>query len=218
MLSNCLIPTYFLDEYQISDYKFVKGKSGICNTCMSNCNMTYTTYIICDKICTKTCYLCHIIINFKKYHSNKIFLIKSKMSQLDIIKEILKNYNNQKQIPNPIVLDKSCELISNLNLNDYIENSTHFLDVKIYFNPNILGHLENMTQNMFSKKKTEDNLSLLNYNHIVSFYNELKKLKIHNISNIKNKKVNNDILNSEKSFQNKQKNIEILMKIKKELI
>lgn len=220
MFSDHLIPTCCLDEHQIIDYNFAKSKSGICNVCSSNCNISYNTFIINDKICTKTCYLCHIIINFKKYHSNKIFLIKSTMSQLTIIKSILDNYNNYKQIPTPLEVDKSCKLICNLNLNDYIENQNSFSDVKIYFNPNVLSHLENLTQNMFCKQKVEDDTSLSNYSYIVDFYNDLKKLKIHNIVNTcdKNTKVHEDILNSDKSFSNKQKNIQIIMKIKEKIL
>lgn len=216
MFSNYLVPTCCFDEQHIIDYNFVRVKSCVCSACESQCNVSYTTYIVSDKICIKTCYLCHIVMNFKKYHSNKIFLIKSKMNQSEIIKKILDNYNNYRQILNPIDVDKSCKLVKNLNLNDYFENPNNFPDVKIYFNPNVLSHLVDLTQNMFCKQKFEDDTTLSNYSYVTDFYNDLNKLKTHNVNNVKTIKLHNDIKNSDKSFDIKQKNVQIIMKIKKE--
>lgn len=220
MFSNYLVPTSCSEEQHIIDYNFVRGKTGICNVCSSNCNVSYTTYIInahIGKTCTKTCYLCHVVMNFKKYHSNKIFLIKSKLTQSEIIKNVLDHYNNYRQIPNPIDVDKSCKLVKNLNLIDYFENPNNFPDVKIYFNPNVLGHLVDLTQNMFCKQKFEDDTTLSNYSYVVDFYNDLTKLKTHNIANnTKIIKLHDDIKKSDDSFRIKQKNVQIIMKIKED--
>lgn len=218
MFSTHLVATCCFDEQHIMDYNFAKGKSGVCGTCGSNCNVSFTTYIVANNICVKTCYLCHIVMNFKKYHSNKIFLIKSKLSQLEIIKKILDNYNNYRQIPNPITVDKSCKLIKNLNLIDYMENPTNFPDIKLYFNPNVLGHLNCVIQNMFSKQKVEDDMTLSNYSYVVDFYNDLSKLKTYDVVNINPIKIHEDLHMSDLSLIVKHKKSQIIMKIKEDLL
>jgi hypothetical protein len=157
------------------------------------------------------------VINFKKYHSNKVFLIKSELSQLQIINEILDKYNNYRQIPLPTEIDKSCKIVKGLNLDDYIRDPRKFTDIKIYFNPNVLSYLVDLTQNMFSKQKFEDDMSLSNYSSVVDFYKKLDMMKVHNISN-KNLVLCEDLQNADNSFSAKKKKMEIITKIKKDLL
>lgn len=218
MFSNNLIPTCCDEEQHIMDYKFAKSKTGICNVCSSNCNISYTTYILDDKICTKTCYLCHIVMNFKKYHTNKIFLIKSEMSQLQIIQSILDSYNNYRQILSPNACDNKCKLVKNLKLHDYMRNPNNYPNIKIYFNPNVLGHLVDLTQNMFCKQKFETDTSLSNYSYVIKFYDELNNLKTYSVNNKYNSEIDENIAESEKSFNQKYEKLQFIKKLKEKLL
>ena len=156
-------------------------------------------------------------MNFKKYHANKIFLIQSEMSQLEIIRLILDNYTNYRQIPEPSICDNKCKLVKNLRLTDYINSPSKYPNIKIYFNPNVLSHLADLTQNMFCKQKFESDTSLSNYSYVVKFYEELKNLKTHSFKNTDNVKINENIKESQKSFEQKHKKIQLVNRIKEEL-
>jgi hypothetical protein len=215
MFSNKLIPTRCEKEQQIIDYTFIKSKISTCGVCNSKINMMYTTYLLGDNKCTKTCYLCHIVLNFKKYHSNKIFLIESTLSQLEIIQKIITYYNDYKQIPNLNLIDNSCKIIKNIRINDYIDNYKDYPKIKIYFNPNVLSYLTDLTQNMFCKKYVEDN-TLSNYTYVVNFYDENEKTK--KCTSYKNRQLSEKSVDeTTMSFTNKHKNLQILNKIKSQI-
>jgi len=218
MLSDFLFPTLCTETYDIKKYKFIKEQQGKCGMCLSMCNKKYITYIENEKICTKTCYLCHIIVNFKKYHLNKIFLIDSQLSQLEINQNILNYHMNYKQIPLPNIIDNSCKIIKGLTFYDYMQNTSLFTNLKIYFNPNVLSHMIDITPSFFSKKPTENDLTFNNYLYISNFYDELNKIPQFIIKNKKKYEKNTELIESEKSFQIKINKLNTMSKIKSDLL
>jgi hypothetical protein len=219
MFSDQLIPNYNLSELPVINCKFVKSSdSCTCNICSSQYNIGYTTYIYEKCIAIKTCYLCHVIVNFKKYHSNKIFLIKSKMSQVDINRSILEYYSNYRYIPNPTQIDKSCKLIINTNISDFLLSSNKDSNVKIYFNPNVLKYLFEVCTNLFIKQKIEEDTTLSDISQVVKFYNDLDKMKHEIIKiHVSASELEDDITISDLSLKSKMSNIKTVLKIKKEL-
>jgi hypothetical protein len=220
MYSDQLIPNYNLNEMYVADCKFVKSdNSCTCNICTSHYNIGYTTYIYEKGIAIKTCYLCHVIVNFKKYHSNKIFLIKSKMSQLDINRGILDHYTNYRYIPCPTQIDKSCKLVIKTNISDFMLSLNKDPCVKIYFNPNVLKYLIEIVTNLFIKQKINEDTTLSDISQVVKFYNDLGKIK-KNVVNISDNIPNSedDINTSNLSLKSKINNIKTILKIKNELL
>lgn len=214
MLSDHLIPSNCLQEKQSSNYKYIKPKSGICGICSSKCYSAFTTYIKNEKISTRSCYLCHLTINFNKYHSNKLFLIESTKTQLEINKFILDYYSNYKEIPSPLKIDKFCKIINNLNLNNYFDNPELFKNIKIYFNPNVINYITDTTESFFSTQKNEKNSSLTNYSCVVQFYEEINKIPVSTLNFQLFLKINDSIKESEESFAKKYSKMNMITQIK----
>lgn len=218
MFSNYLKPTLY-DYCDCTDYVFMKGHTtNECNVCESICKINYNTYIHDKKIYIKTCYLCHIVMNFKKYHSNKIFLISSTKSQLEIINKINDHYLNTEEIPNPLDIDKSCKIVSNLNVAEFMRNPNN--NIKLYFNPNVLSYFTDTTCNMFQKKKNpnvEYNSMKSEYLTLIDFYDQLKSIK-HIKLKLQQKNKDEDLIECEKSFEQKNNHKKIISTIKQRLI
>lgn len=213
MFSDYLYPSESHNDQLTDKYKFVKKSSYSCSVCNCNCQHLYTTYIHKKQITTKTCYLCHIIINFKKYYANKIFLIESKISQQQINNNIIEYYNEFEEIPTPDIIDTQYKIINNINATTYMLNYNSDKNIKIYFNPNIKTYLKETSVNMFTNTKSEDtsidHKILLN----LEFYNKLqqnKKSKKH----LEFEHKNNDINKANKNLTNKIKNTEHLYNVK----
>lgn len=176
-----LKPNFSKDECEnsIKKYKFVPLKNKRCNICSCVCDLSYNTYITEDSLCIKSCYMCHVITNFKKYHANKLLLIKSNLTQSEIIKQIAEYFYNYKQIPIPNVIDENCLIVKELDLVKYFYNQSAYPNVKIYFNPNITNYIEDATPNMFFKKtqnNENDNDTLKKYEIVKNFYEELDEI------------------------------------------
>lgn len=89
----------------------------------------------------KMCILCNMLFNFKKSYTNKIFFVKSKVSQKKINKKSMKFYNKKSYMISPIELDTNCKLI---NLSPFLLfeiitiHPEYFTNYKIMFNNNAI--------------------------------------------------------------------------------
>lgn len=192
-------------------------ETNICNFCGCNCKL-YITYLHEKKIKTKSCYLCHIVVNFKRYHMGKMILVKSEKSQYEINKKTMTYFNETKNIINPLDLDKNALLIE-MKIYDFIElNNKIFKNCVVFFTDHVIEHLTVTYQNLFKPIKQKK------YNTIYNFINmktyNLSKEEIIELNNLLEKKSieNNEITNEiQLSIDNKIKSVYDKIKFKNEL-
>jgi len=92
-----------------------------CSSCDSLCNKKYKTYLYNTKKIIHTCRYCNIALNFKKEYLIYVILVKTDLSQLDIIKKTNKYFDKNKTIIMPLDLDKNMKRI-NINIYRYLLN------------------------------------------------------------------------------------------------
>lgn len=147
-----------LDDMEVDydDYDYNYKSNNKCNFCDSYCKQLYITYIHPKKIKTKACYLCHIIVNFKKYHMGKVILVKSDMNQLQINKTVMEYFSNFGIIPSPSKIDKDVQFV-NIQVFEYINifkniSSSHNLNFVVFFTNNVIKNLGIRQTNLFIAK------------------------------------------------------------------
>ena len=98
--------TYISPTIDIKEYPQKNSKE--CYFCQSN-NQLFPSYY--DNNIIDTCYLCNIIINYKKEYIFYGFLGYTEMTQLEIIKKTWEIYNKEGNIPLPIEIDPDVKLV-----------------------------------------------------------------------------------------------------------
>lgn len=181
MFDSYLYPT-FTKESDSTNYNLKKAKANTCMVCNGNCTNTYTTYVYNENVAIKTCYLCNIIMNFKKYNINKMLLIKTTKSQTFINKNVLQHYSNYRTIPILSDIDKNAKKITNVQTIMYFCNYDKFKNenIKIYFNPNVLNYLSEIVVNLLFQPKIESIGELVSNANVIAFYNNMKQCNIEN--------------------------------------
>ena len=99
-----------------------------------------------------------MIFNFKKEYTNKLFFVKSKLTQKKINKKSMKFYDKKSFMISPLKLDKECKLI---NLSPYLlfeiisVHPEYFVNYKIMFNNNAIvnNSLSNIFVEIIKKEK-----------------------------------------------------------------
>ena len=193
------------------DYDYTDSK-GTCDMCESNCDVTYITYMHEVKKKLKTCYLCHIVSNFKRYHTGKVLLCKSNMNQKDINVSTLKYFQKHSNIPLATKIDANCKMIKVQSyhfakvydqLND--NKKEIFNNVVIFFTNEVSRNLLKYKRSFFSEKK-EDYVSYdIKYFDIPEY--KLTKKEIYIIeSSTKNDDISKILIDMKNNMKNKIKN------------
>ena len=156
----------FHQNINTSDYE--KCFTSECHYCNSLSTLKNTFDYKLKKI-YKMCILCNMIFNFKKEYTNKLFFVKSKLTQKKINKKSMKFYEKESHMILPHDLDKKCKLIK---LSPYllfeiiIEHPEYFTNYKIMFNNNAI--IKKITTNIFIDECDDDKITLSKYD--ITYY------------------------------------------------
>jgi hypothetical protein len=196
------------------DYDYTDSK-GMCDMCGSDCDATYITYVHEIKKKIKTCYLCHIVSNFKRYHTGKVLLCKSNMSQKDINIKTLKYFQKYNSIPLATKIDADCKMIKMqsycfVKIYDQLNDNKKeiFNNVVIFFTNEVSKNLLKYKSSFFSEKKNDYISYDIKYFDIPEY--KLTKKEICIIENsIKNDNISKVYINTKNNMKNKIKNAEL---------
>ena len=145
-----LLPMYYNafneDDYtprQLLDMKkFCKTQNNI--TCVY-CGGTYKSAFGCfmiDKEFKLCCQLCYIITNYTKKYSKMLQVIKSDMSQLEIIRKTVGFVENNRRFPNVYDIDKNIK-IPNCEINQFFAQNGKDNCLRLFYTNeiDILGNI-----------------------------------------------------------------------------
>jgi hypothetical protein len=179
----------FYQNINISDYEKCFSKE--CHHCNSTPTNLYNTFDYKLKKVYKMCILCNMIFNFKKEYTNKLFFVKSKLTQKKINKKSMKFYDKNSYMILPIDLDKNCKLIKLspfLLFEIIIEHPEYFTNYKIMFNNNAI--IKKTMSNIFIDDCVDDDtiskydvsyysLNVYKFDDLeIKFINEFNKHKL----------------------------------------
>ena len=175
------------------------SKKKICENCNKEYNKLFN--ITNDKINKHICKLCSYVLVYKQENINKILLLKSNISQKEIITETYKFFSENKRIPLPNEIDSNAQIINYSSpilcelINKYPQIKEYTKNLRIFITDNNL-----FPKNLLVKdNKNENEL----------YWTNINKLNIYNIPNdiiIVFNKCANDIDNLEIDDINKYKN------------
>lgn len=157
-----LILTVEDDTIDTDDYKYDYPENNVCKFCGSKCKNMYITHVYHDQVKTKCCYLCHTVLNLKKYHLGKIFLAVSKKSQKMINGRTLDHYYNYKTIPEYTEIDPHAKVLAinpylfvkySKNIYPEIEQELEGKNIVLFFTGELLKILSPKESCMFVEKK-----------------------------------------------------------------
>lgn len=142
---------------EVDEYEYSYEEGCVCSICGGEYQKNYVTLLYSCEKKTKTCFLCNCIVNFKNFCMGKCFLILSDLTQQEINIKILKNYNENGNIPYPKNIDKKCKLI-NLSVYEFVhcyeqmsnDEKKLFDKFKISFTSNAVNSLASASANYFS--------------------------------------------------------------------
>lgn len=219
--SKYLNLTADIENIDCCDYEYNCPNTNTCFLCGCDCKVLYTTYLHDKKIKTESCYLCHIVVNFKRYHMGKMILVKSKKAQCDINKETMEYFNETENIIDPLKLDKSALLIQ-IKLYDFTElnNKKLFKNCVVFFTDNVIDHLVSKQHNFFIKAKPKQKKQNISYNFINMGTYELFGEELKELNNLLTKRciMNNKISDKiQLSIDDKIKKAYKMIEFKKEL-
>lgn len=133
-----------------------QNKDKTCFCCGSKCKF-YNTKLNNDKLILKTCYLCHIILNFSKYQMGKIFIIHTEKSQEEINKFINENFQKNNKIPTPKTFDEKCKFVKLSVFNYSLNPQNYDKNFKLYATDEIGYYLKmNTIQTLFGQNNEEE--------------------------------------------------------------
>lgn len=120
-----------------------------CTFCKCENILMHDTYI--NETILKSCYLCHIILNFDKIHIGKAILIHSQVPQKDMNALIHNFFAKNKYIPLPTDIDPHAKLIK-FPLYKFAQMHQYIDEYKVF--PTQRAHDGMKSQNMFSTNHT----------------------------------------------------------------
>jgi hypothetical protein len=133
-----------MDKDDITDEWEYYGNNNCCFFCELEFDKIYKQYVAflyeLEKK-TKTCFLCYIVVNFKRYHIGSAILVKSKLNQRTINTKTLEYFQKFKSIPIPTDLDKTSLIIEMqcfefANMQDFSVKEKIFDDYRVFFTGN----------------------------------------------------------------------------------
>jgi len=104
------------------------------------------TYL--HNIKTETCYICHIIINFKKEYIGQLILVQTELTQLKIVRKTNRLYHETGGIIMPLDLDKNMKMVD-VNVYKYLIGDYHDPSYRVVMTDKILPFLMENTKNIF---------------------------------------------------------------------